>query len=93
MEERSWSNIHQRGNPGVFDAGFDEVDELRGEAEGSKDLEEEGVIDPVEGIGHVDLDQNPLLFPQFPGVDSFLDLNDIIQDMSAFEKPPLRTGN
>ena len=62
LEERSWSIIHQRGNLGVFDAGFDEVDELRGKAEGSKDLEEEGVIDPVEGIGHVKLDQIPFSF-------------------------------
>ena len=93
LEERSWSTINQRGNPGIFEAGFDEVDELRGETKGSDDLEEEGVIDLVEGIGHVELDQYPLLFPLLARVYCFLHLNEVVQDLSAFVKPPLRTRN
>jgi len=40
-------------NPRICDVGFDEIDKLSREAEGSENLEEEGVIDPIEGIGHV----------------------------------------
>lgn len=46
------------------------------------------MVDSVECISHVKLDQHPLLFPLFARVDSFLHLNDVVQDVSAFDDPP-----
>lgn len=92
LEEGCWAAVNHGGYPRIWDACFNEVDKLSREAEGSEDLEKKGVVDSVEGISHVKLDQHPLLFPLFARVDSFLHLNDVVQDVFAFDEPPLGAG-
>ena len=50
------------------------------------------MVDSIKCISHVKLDQHPILFPLFAGMDSFLHLDDVVQDVSAFDEPPLGIG-
>ena len=83
LEEANRSTIDEWCDPRTANAGFDPSCNSFLKAHSEHDLTHKEMIDLVEGVPHIQLDCHTLLFVLQAGMDSFLDDDYIIHDLSA----------